>query len=115
MSSDCLFCKIVAKEIPAKIVHEDDDVLAFEDINPQAPTHLLVIPKVHHATLPAASGDAELLGKVMVVAATVAENAGLSETEGFRTVINTGERAAQSVFHLHVHVLGGRMLGWPPG
>jgi histidine triad (HIT) family protein len=118
MSSDCLFCKIVAGEIPAKIVHEDEDVVAFRDIQPQAPTHVLVIPRRHASTLPelaAEEGGEQALGRLMTAVAKVAELESLSPGDGFRLVINTGERAAQSVFHVHAHVLGGRMFGWPPG
>jgi histidine triad (HIT) family protein len=114
--SDCIFCKIVAGEIPAGLVYEDDHTVAFRDINPQAPTHLLVIPRAHVASLSdAAEGnERELLGHVMAAAAQVAAQEGLKEG-GYRTVINTGAGAGQSVFHLHAHVLGGRRLSWPPG
>jgi histidine triad (HIT) family protein len=118
MSDDCLFCKIVAREIPADIVHEDDDTLAFRDINPQAPVHVLVIPRLHTPTVSAAAGlegGADLLGKMMVTATKVARELGLWPGDGYRTLINTGEQAAQTVFHVHVHVLGGRSFGWPPG
>ena len=118
MSSDCLFCKIVSREIPADVVFENDDVLAFRDISPQAPTHVLIVPKSHAPTLPelAAAEDGErLLGRLMGAVAEVARSEGLSPGEGFRMVVNTGERAAQSVFHVHLHVMGGRMFGWPPG
>lgn len=111
----CLFCRIVEKEIPAKILHEDADVLAFADVNPQAPTHALVIPKRHLASLDAATDDDTLLlGKVMLAAQRIARAAGLAEA-GYRVVTNHGENAGQSVFHLHVHVLGGRTFAWPPG
>jgi histidine triad (HIT) family protein len=111
----CLFCKIVAKQIPAKVLFEDDDLLAFHDINPGAPTHVLVIPKAHLAGL----GDAEpehaaLLGKLMLATRRVAELTGIAQS-GFRVVANTGAGVGQSVFHLHIHVLGGRAMGWPPG
>lgn len=118
MSEGCLFCKIVAREVPAAVVHEDDHVLAFEDIAPQAPTHVLVVPKKHFDTLPETAAHADgvsVLGRLMEGVSEVARVKGLSPEDGFRTVINTGERAAQSVFHLHAHVLGGRMFGWPPG
>jgi histidine triad (HIT) family protein len=112
---DCIFCKIVAGQIPATKIYEDDQALAFADINPQAPTHVLVIPRRHLAALTAATAeDAALLGHLLVVAAKVAQQAGLNDS-GFRTVINSGWDAGQTVFHLHVHVLGGRRLGWPPG
>ena len=116
MSSDCLFCKIIAGEIPGDVVHETEDTLAFRDISPQAPQHVLVIPKLHAATLPElmALDDGErLAGKLWSTVAAVAEQEGMGD--GFRTVVNTGERAAQSVFHVHIHVLSGRILGWPPG
>jgi histidine triad (HIT) family protein len=112
---DCLFCKIVAGEIPAKKVYEGERALAFRDINPQAPTHVLVIPRAHLASLNEASeGDEELLGHLLRVASQVAREEGHAEG-GYRTVINTGADAGQSVFHVHVHVLGGRALAWPPG
>ena len=115
MTNDCLFCRIVNREIPAKILLEDDDVLAFADVNPQAPTHALVIPKRHVASVDAATDDdALLIGKVMLAAKRVAREAGVGES-GYRLVTNNGEGAGQSVFHLHVHVLGGRPLAWPPG
>lgn len=111
----CIFCRIVAKEIPGKIVHEDDEVLAFHDINAVAPTHVLVIPKRHIVSL-ADAGPEELalLGKLLLVGRNVAEKEGRL-AEGFRTVINTGVNGGQSVFHLHVHVIGGRPMAWPPG
>ncbi len=110
----CLFCKIAAKEIPAKILFETDDVVAFHDINPVAPIHVLVIPRKHVVSVgDAAPEDEALLGKVLLAARRVAEELGVNE--GFRVVANTGPAAGQSVFHLHVHVLGGRPLAWPPG
>ena len=113
--SGCLFCKIVNKEIPAQIVHENDHVVAFRDLRPVAPTHVLVIPKKHIVGLHEATPeDAAMLGEVMLAARDVAEKLGLQET-GYRTVINNGPDAGQSVFHLHVHLLGGRTLAWPPG
>jgi histidine triad (HIT) family protein len=112
---DCIFCKIVAGEIPAKKVYEDERALAFRDINPQAPTHALVIPRTHVASLEEAGEDDEaMLGHLLRVAARVAREEGHAET-GYRTVINTGAGAGQTVFHIHVHVLGGRTLTWPPG
>ena len=112
---DCLFCKIVAGTIPAKLVYEDEHAVAFHDINPQAPTHALVIPRAHIASLAEAVEEHEsLLGHLLLVAARVAREVGVAET-GFRTVINSGEDAGQEVFHIHVHVLGGRKLVWPPG
>ena len=111
----CLFCKIVAGAVPAAKLFEDDRAVAFGDINPQAPTHALVIPRAHVASLSEASaGDEALLGHLLLVAARVAREAGHADG-GFRTVINTGADAGQSVFHVHVHVLGGRRLTWPPG
>lgn len=112
---DCLFCRIIAGEIPGEVVHRDDRSLAFRDINPQAPTHILVIPREHIESLDEATQREEaLLGHLLRVAARVANQEGLSET-GYRTVINTGTGAGQSVFHLHLHVLGGRQMNWPPG
>lgn len=115
MAEDCLFCQIVAGTIPATTVHETDDVLAFRDLNPVAPTHVLVIPKRHivgadHIT----DGDGEVLSKMFVAAKAVAENDGVAET-GYRTVFNVGTHAGQTVPHLHLHVLGGRGMTWPPG
>jgi histidine triad (HIT) family protein len=112
--SDCLFCKIVDGEIPAKLVHEDDDVVAFEDIHPQAPVHLLIIPRRHIASLnDATDADAELLGRVMLVARRLARARGVAT--GYRLINNCGASAGQSVFHLHVHLLAGRAMQWPPG
>lgn len=114
MSVDCLFCKIGRKEIPAKLVFEDDEIFAFEDINPQAPTHLLICPRKHFASLDeATAADRDLLGKVQLVAAQLARERKL--TSGYRTVFNTGRGAGQTVFHLHLHLLGGRQFHWPPG
>jgi histidine triad (HIT) family protein len=114
MSSDCLFCKIARKEIPSKIVYEDADVFAFEDISPQAPTHILICPKKHFASLhEAAAEDQNVIGKLHLVAARLAREGNL--LEGYRTVVNNGRGAGQSVFHLHVHLLGGRAFRWPPG
>ncbi len=111
----CLFCRIVAGEIPADFIHRDDLSIVIRDINPQAPTHLLVIPQEHIDSLNDASQkDEALLGHLLRVAARVANAAGLAEG-GYRTVINNGAGAGQSVFHLHVHVLGGRPMNWPPG
>ncbi len=114
-NADCIFCKIVAGEIPAGRVYEDDRAVAFKDINPQAPTHALVIPREHVASLNDADESHEaLLGHLLLVAARVARQEGHAEG-GYRTVINTGPDAGQTVFHVHVHVLGGRRLTWPPG
>jgi len=113
--SDCIFCKIIAGEIPATVVHETDDVLAFRDLGPQAPTHVLVIPKRHIATInDMRDSDAELVGKLYLAAQKVAADEGISES-GFRTVMNCNEGAGQTVFHMHLHVLGGRPMTWPPG
>lgn len=115
MASDCPFCKIVAGEIPAKTVYEDDLVHAFHDNNPQSPTHILVIPRKHIASLVEAdAGDRDLLGHLLLTGARVATEQGLSEN-GFRSVINTGEHGGQSVHHIHLHIMGGRPLNWPPG
>jgi histidine triad (HIT) family protein len=112
---DCLFCRIVAGEIPAEVVHQDERAVAFRDINPQAPVHVLVIPRDHMESLDDAGlKDEALLGHLLRVAARVANEQGLSES-GYRTVVNTGAGAGQSVFHLHLHVIGGRALTWPPG
>jgi len=114
MSSDCLFCKIARKEIPAKIVHEDDEIFAFEDISPQAPTHIVICPRKHVASLnDAVAEDQIVLGKLHLVAAQIARERNL--LDGYRTVINNGRGAGQSIFHLHVHLLGGRAFRWPPG
>jgi histidine triad (HIT) family protein len=111
----CLFCRIVAQEIPADFVYQDEQCVVIRDLNPQAPTHLLVIPKEHLESLDDASQkDEALLGHLLRVAARVANSEGLAEG-GYRTVINNGAGAGQSVFHLHVHVLGGRPMNWPPG
>jgi len=109
-----IFQKIIDKEIPAKIVYEDDDVLAFDDVNPQAPVHFLVIPKKPIDMIENAEDqDQNLLGKMMLVGKRVAAEKGL--TKGYRLVMNNGVEGAQSVFHIHLHVLGGRQLSWPPG
>jgi histidine triad (HIT) family protein len=113
--SDCLFCKIAEKTIPSKPVHEDDKVVAFEDINPQAPVHVLVIPRKHVASVSELqAADAGLLGHLMLTAATVAKQKGIAES-GYRVVLNTGRNGGQTVFHLHLHLLGGRPMHWPPG
>ena len=110
----CLFCKIAARQIPAKIVHEDDSVVAFEDIHPQAPVHLLVIPRKHLVSLADSTPeDSPLLGQMLTVAAELARKHHLDK--GYRTIINNGALAGQSVYHLHVHVMGGRGFQWPPG
>jgi histidine triad (HIT) family protein len=113
--SDCLFCKITSHEIPAKAVYEDDRMIAIEDINPQAPLHVLVIPKSHIATLNdlSAANDG-LVGEMTRRAAAIARERGFSD-RGFRTVFNTNREAGQTVFHIHLHLLAGRSLSWPPG
>ncbi|CAA6817811.1 MAG: Histidine triad protein [uncultured Thiotrichaceae bacterium] len=112
---NCLFCKMVAGDIPADVVYENDDVLAFRDINPQAPVHILIIPKKHVATLnDVVEEDAMLMGKLFLAAKEIAEAEGVAD-EGYRTVVNCGASAGQSVFHVHMHVLAGRPLQWPPG
>jgi len=112
--SNCLFCCIIAGELPAKKVYEDEHTFAFEDIHPQAPTHVLIIPKKHIRGLKEASPeDAELIGRCHLVAAQIARERAVEN--GYRTVLNIGPGAGQSVFHLHVHLLGGRSLAWPPG
>jgi histidine triad (HIT) family protein len=111
---DCLFCKIIAGTIPSKKVYEDDKVFAFEDINPGAPTHVLIIPKRHLAGLDKATAeDTELLGYMQLIAAQIGRDRGIED--GYRTVLNVGPRSGQSVFHIHLHILGGRDLKWPPG
>ena len=112
---DCLFCKIVSGDVPATVVRESARTLAFRDINPQAPTHVLVVPKEHHATAAElAAVDADLLAEIVREAHEVALGDGVAES-GYRVVFNTGPGAGQTVFHVHAHVLGGRGLGWPPG
>src|ERR1700681_4470986 len=112
--NDCLFCRIIAGEIPSKKVYEDEHTYAFDDINPQAPTHVLVVPKKHvHGLNRATVEDAELIGHCQLAAANIARQRSIED--GYRTVINVGPRAGQSVFHLHVHLLGGGPPPWPPG
>jgi histidine triad (HIT) family protein len=112
-TESCLFCQIVAGEIPADVVRTTDDTVAFRDIEPQAPTHVLVIPRQHHVDISQLAGsDSELAGRLMVDAAAVAADLGLQE---YRLVLNTGASAGQSVFHVHAHVLAGRPFAWPPG
>jgi len=113
--SGCLFCKIVSRDIPAKILYEDERLLAFEDINPQAPLHALLIPKTHIATLNDLSPEHDaIVGEMIRRAAALAKERGYTE-RGFRTVINTNRDAGQTVFHIHLHLLGGRSFHWPPG
>ncbi|MGR8934207.1 MAG: histidine triad nucleotide-binding protein [Gammaproteobacteria bacterium] len=111
--TECLFCKIAAGEIKPDTVYEDDAILAFRDIHPQAPTHILIIPKTHVATLNELR-DSQLAGRLLLVAAKIAEQERLAE-QGYRTVINCNKHAGQEVFHLHLHILGGRQMHWPPG
>jgi len=113
--SDCLFCKINNAEIPAEILYQDDDVTAFRDVSPQAPSHFLVIPKKHIPTInDLQSDDAALVGKLMLIAKRLAAELGIDEA-GFRTVMNCNADGGQTVFHIHLHVLGGRQMSWPPG
>jgi histidine triad (HIT) family protein len=112
--SDCLFCRILSGEIPSKKIYEDEYTYAFEDLNPQAPTHVLVIPKQHVRGLKEATPEeADLVGRCHLTAARIARDRGIED--GYRTVLNVGPHAGQSVFHLHVHLIGGRPMGWPPG
>lgn len=115
MNSSCIFCKIISKEIPSKIVYEDEEVLSFYDINPQAPVHLLLIPKKHIPSLAEISeSDQTILGKLLFSASKIAKKVGISE-DGYRLVINTNRDAQQTVFHIHIHIIGGRPMSWPPG
>jgi histidine triad (HIT) family protein len=113
--TDCLFCKIAAGEIAAELVFKNDAVVAFRDINPQAPTHILIIPRRHIATInDIGENDRELLGEMYLVAAQLARQEGFAE-DGYRVTMNCNEGAGQTVFHIHLHLLGGRRFGWPPG
>jgi histidine triad (HIT) family protein len=113
--SDCLFCRIVQRQIPASIVYEDERVLAFNDINPQAPTHVLVIPKRHVASLDElGAADDAIVGELVRRAAAIARERGIT-AGGYRTVFNTNRDAGQTVFHVHLHLIGGRTMSWPPG
>ena len=113
--SDCLFCKIVARTIPAALVYEDELVVAFDDINPQAPTHTLVIPRKHVTSIAELQDpDVGLLGRLLLAGNKIARQKGIADA-GYRFVVNTGADGGQSVFHLHLHILGGRHMGWPPG
>ncbi len=112
--ADCIFCKIVQGEVPAKKVYEDEEILAFHDINPQAPVHILIIPKKHIEKIEDINeSDAPLIGKLFVVAKKLAKEFNLED--GYRLVINNGKKAGQAVFHIHLHLLGGRIFSWPPG
>jgi histidine triad (HIT) family protein len=113
MADDCLFCRIVRKEIPVKLVAEDEHSIAFRDINPQAPVHVLVIPRAHVASLDK-TDDAAMIGRLSLMAAEIARAEGVSAS-GYRTVMNTNSAAGQTVFHVHLHLLGGRSMHWPPG
>ena len=113
--SDCLFCKISAGEIPADVVFESEDVMAFRDLNPKAPTHVLIIPRKHVATInEMRSNDVDDVGKLFLAAGQIAKNEGI-DIDGYRVVMNCNEAAGQTVFHLHLHLLGGRQFTWPPG
>jgi histidine triad (HIT) family protein len=115
MTADCLFCKMVSGAIKPDKVHEDDEILAFRDINPQAPVHVLVIPKQHIATLNDLNpGHAALMGRIYLAAQMIARDLGVADT-GYRTVMNCNRDAGQSVWHVHLHLLGGRVMAWPPG
>ncbi len=112
---DCLFCKIINREIPADIVYEDEHMLAFNDINPQAPTHMLIIPKRHIATLnDIEEADLALVGRLQYTAAKLAKEAGFAE-EGYRVLMNCNEKGGQTVYHIHMHLMGGRRFTWPAG
>ncbi len=114
-NSDCLFCRIASGEIPADIVRSDDDVVSFRDISPQAPTHILIIPRKHISSVTDLSEeDSEVMGRLFLMARDLAEEEGLTEG-GYRMVVNAGADAGQTVFHIHLHLLGGRRMGWPPG
>ena len=114
-AAGCLFCRIARRELPAKILFEDERVLAFEDMRPQAPVHVLVIPKAHFASLnDAPEGSEALLGELLLAARRAARDKGIAET-GYRVVLNTGRDSGQEILHIHFHVLGGRRLHWPPG
>jgi histidine triad (HIT) family protein len=113
--SDCIFCKIANGDIPSEFVYEDDEVVAFRDLNPQAPSHILIIPRRHIATTnDLTAADDALLGRMVRAAKIIAEKEGIDE-RGYRTVLNCNAEAGQSVFHIHLHLLGGRPMGWPPG
>ncbi len=113
MADDCVFCRIVRKEIPVQLLYDGEECIAFRDANPQAPVHVLVIPRAHVPTLNDAQ-DPALVGRLSLVAAELAKRDGVAES-GYRTVMNTNAAAGQTVFHLHLHLLGGRALSWPPG
>jgi len=112
--SECLFCKIRDGEIPCNLIYEDDDVLAFHDVNPQAPTHVLIIPRKHIATVNDIDGDEMVMGKLFTAANVIAKQEGVND-DGYRLVVNTNQQAGQTVFHIHMHLLAGRNMNWPPG
>ena len=113
--SDCLFCRIAQGQIPADVVRSDSEVVAFRDLHPQAPTHILIIPRKHIASVSELKGtDAHLMGKLYLMAKELAQEEGIAE-EGYRMVVNAGADAGQTVFHIHLHLMGGRGMGWPPG
>lgn len=115
MPDSCIFCKIASGEIPGKFVYQDDRVVAFEDINPQAPMHILIVPRKHIRTvLDLTTADNEMIGHIFQVAGKIAHDKGFSE-DGFRIAVNTNEAGGQDVWHIHFHLLGGRVMGWPPG
>ena len=115
MTTSCLFCRIIAGQAPARLVHQDDRLIAIDDIRPQAPTHVLVIPRRHVATLnDLVASDDGLVGEMIRRAAAIARERGIAD-QGYRTIFNCNRGAGQSVFHIHLHVIGGRRLGWPPG
>jgi histidine triad (HIT) family protein len=114
MADDCLFCKIINGDIPSNTVYDDEGVIAFRDVNPQAPTHILIVPRKHVPRIAdMQETDEALIGHLIYAASQIAKQEGLGE--GYRLVFNNGEQAGQSVFHIHLHLLGGRRLGWPPG
>lgn len=113
MAEACLFCRIIRREIPANIVAENEHCVAFRDINPQAPTHVVIVPRVHVASLNDAT-DPAMIGELALMARALARSEGIAE-RGYRTVFNTNSDAGQTVFHLHLHLIGGRPMGWPPG
>lgn len=115
MSSSCIFCRIAEGDLPARVVHEEDDLIAFHDIDPKAPKHILVIPRRHIPAVDALeAGDAELVGRLYLAAKSIAEAEGIAES-GYRLVVNNGADGGQTVDHLHLHILGGRAMHWPPG
>ena len=113
--TDCLFCKIIDGEIPSDTVYENDDIVAFKDVNPHSPTHILIVPRKHIATINDLKGeDAKIMGEMMLAAQGIAKSEGIAES-GFRLVINTNDDAGQTVHHIHMHLMGGRNMAWPPG